>query len=92
MIAEAMARAEKVACRRGEGRYYAFPDSVEDAGASCTQNGRCRIGWIISDAGRESWDMWLEVHTGEERLRPACLTATRAGLRWTRRSLATPDA
>jgi hypothetical protein len=68
-IAEAMARAERVACRPGEGRCYALPDPVEHARASCTPKGRCRIGWTISSGGRESWDVWLDVHTGEGRLR-----------------------
>jgi hypothetical protein len=27
------------------------------------------IGWIVANAGRDSWDVWLEVHTGEGRLR-----------------------
>ena len=72
-IAEAMARAEKVACRPGEGRCYAFPNPVEDVRTSCTPKGRCRIGGtrrvIVSHGGRESWDVWLDLHTGEGRLR-----------------------
>jgi len=68
-IAEAMARAEKVACRPGNGRCYALPDSVTDARASCTPKGRCKIGWIVARSGRESWDVWLDLHTGEGRLR-----------------------
>ena len=67
MIAEAMARAEKVACRPGEGRCYALPDSVEIARATCTPKGRCKIGWIVSHGGRESWDVWLDLETGEGR-------------------------
>src|SRR5215218_8708231 len=50
-IVEAMARAERVACQPGEGRCYAFPDPVEQARASCTPKGRCRIGWIVSHGG-----------------------------------------
>jgi hypothetical protein len=44
-IAEAMARAEKLACRPGDGRSYPLPYSVKDAGASCTPKGRCKVGW-----------------------------------------------
>jgi hypothetical protein len=68
-IAEAMARAERVACRLGEGRCYALPDSVETARATCTPQGRCKIGWIISHGGRESWDVWLDLETAEGRVR-----------------------
>jgi hypothetical protein len=38
-ITEAMARAEKVACRPGHNRCYPFPDPVEIARASCTPKG-----------------------------------------------------
>jgi hypothetical protein len=68
VIAEAMARAEKVACRPGDGRCYAFPDRLVDALATCTPKGRCKVGWIISKGGRESWDVWLDLETGEGRL------------------------
>ena len=68
-IAEAMARAERVACRPGEGRCDALPDPVEIARATCTPKGRCKIGWIVANSGRDSWDVWLDVHTGEGRLR-----------------------
>jgi hypothetical protein len=68
-IAEAMARAEKVACQPGDGRCYAFPDRLVDALASCTPKGRCKVGWILSHGGRESWDVWLDLETGEGRLR-----------------------
>src|SRR5215208_1493325 len=69
LIAEAMARAEKVACRPGDGRCYPLPNSVKDARASCTPKGRCKIGWIVAKSGRESWDVWLDLHTGEGRVR-----------------------
>jgi hypothetical protein len=72
-IAEATARAEKVACRPGDDRCLAFPDPVAEARASCTPKGRCRIGGtrgvILARSGRESWDVWLDVQTGEERPR-----------------------
>jgi hypothetical protein len=68
-IAEAMARAEKVACRPGDGRCYAFPDRLSDARETCTPKGRRKVGWIVSHGGRESWDVWPDLHTGEGRLR-----------------------
>ena len=35
-------------------RCFAFPDRLEDARASCTPKGRCRIGWVVSRGRRES--------------------------------------
>ena len=69
IISEAMARAEKAACAPGDSRCYAFPDPLAEARASCTPKGRCLIGWIVSNGGRDSWDVWLDVNTGEGRLR-----------------------
>jgi hypothetical protein len=69
MIAGAMARAEKVACRPGDDRCYSLPYDVESARASCTPKGRCKVGWIVANSGRDSWDVWLDLHTGEGRLR-----------------------
>ena len=68
MIAEGMARAEQVACRPGDDRCYAFPNRLEDAQASCTPKGRCRLGWIVANSGRDSWDIWFDVHTDQGRL------------------------
>jgi hypothetical protein len=59
-IAEAMARAEKVACRPGDDRCYPLPYSAEDARKTCTPKGRCLIGWIIAEGGRTSYDVWLD--------------------------------
>ena len=61
--------AVKVACQPGDGRCHALPDSGEVARVSCTPKGRCKVGWIVSKGGRESWDVWLDLHTGEGRLR-----------------------
>ena len=69
MIDEGMARAEKVACTPGDQRCLPLPYDVESARATCTPKGRCKIGWIVADAGRKAWDVWLDVHTGEGRLR-----------------------
>jgi hypothetical protein len=64
-----MARAERVACRPADTRCYPFPNPLDVARASCTPKGRCRIGWIVANSGRDSWDVWLDLHTGEGRLR-----------------------
>jgi hypothetical protein len=69
LIAEGIARAEKVACRPTDDRCYPLPYGLNEARASCTPKGRCKIGWIVAKSGRESWDVWLDVHTGEGRLR-----------------------
>jgi hypothetical protein len=69
MIAAAMARAEKVACRPGDHRCYPLPSDVTSAHQTCTPKGRCRVGWIVANSGRDSWDVWLDLHTGEGRLR-----------------------
>ena len=69
MIEEGMARAEKIACAPGDGRCDPFPNRIEGAQETCTAKGRCCIGWIVSNGGRNSWDVWLDVGTGEGRLR-----------------------
>jgi hypothetical protein len=58
-----MAKAEAGACA-GADRCYAFPDRLEDARETCTPKGRCKVGWIVTRSGRESWDVWLDVRTG----------------------------
>jgi hypothetical protein len=63
LIAAAMAKANARVCV-GSDRCYAFPDRLQDARASCTPKGRCKVGWIVSRGGRESFDVWLEVSTG----------------------------
>jgi hypothetical protein len=63
MIAEAMGKADKRVCV-GSDRCFALPHRLEDARASCTPRGRCKVGWIVSRGGRESQDVWLEVATG----------------------------
>jgi hypothetical protein len=44
MIAEAMARAEKVACAPGDQRCYPLPYSAVEARKTCTPKGRCKVG------------------------------------------------
>jgi hypothetical protein len=63
MIITVMAKADARICV-GSDRCYAFPDRLEDARESCTPKGRCKVGWIVSKGGRESFDVWLEVSTG----------------------------
>ena len=62
-IAAAMAKADKRVCV-GADRCFALPHLLEDARATCTPKGRCKVGWIVSRGGRESFDVWLEVSTG----------------------------
>ena len=68
-IAEAMERAEKVACQPGDQCCYPLPYSAEEARKTCRPKGRCNVGWIVANSGRDSWDVWLDLHTGEGRLR-----------------------
>jgi hypothetical protein len=69
MITAAMAKAEARLCV-GSDRCFAFPDLLVDARQTCTPKGRCKVGWIVSRGGRESWDEWLEVSTGLVKLIP----------------------
>ena len=69
MIAAAMAKADRRVCI-GSDRCIAFPDRLDDARATCTPKGRCKVGWIVSRGGRESFDVWLEVSTGLVKLSP----------------------
>ena len=68
-----MTRAEKVACRPGDDRCYPLPYSAEEAQQTCTLQGRCSIGGtrrvIVANAGRDPWEVWLDLYTGEGRLR-----------------------
>jgi hypothetical protein len=69
LIAAAIAKAEARTCT-GADRCSALPSDVATARARCTPKGRCRIGLIVSQGGRESWDVWLEVSTGLVKLVP----------------------
>jgi hypothetical protein len=68
-ITAAMAKADARVCV-GSDRCYAFPDRLGDARETCTPKGRCKVGWIVSRGGRESWGVWLEVSTGLVKLIP----------------------
>jgi hypothetical protein len=63
LITAAMAKADKRVCV-GNDRCFALPHLLADARQTCTPKGRCKVGWIVSQGGRESFDVWLEVATG----------------------------
>ena len=69
MIAAAMAKADARVCV-GNPRCFALPDPVYAARESCTPKGRCKIGWVVGQGGRESYDVWVEVATGLVKLIP----------------------
>jgi hypothetical protein len=52
-----------------EYRCSALPDDVTSAQPTCTPKGGRKIGWIVANSGRDSWDAWLDLHTGARRLR-----------------------
>jgi hypothetical protein len=62
VITTAMAKADARVCV-GSDCCYAFPDPLEHAIQTCTLMGRCKVVWIVSKGGRESWDVWLKVST-----------------------------
>jgi hypothetical protein len=63
MITAAMAKADARVCAPGDTRCYPFPYDLAGAQATCTPKGRCKVGWVVSKGGGESWDVWLEVRT-----------------------------
>ncbi len=69
IIAEAMDRAWRAVCSPANERCYGLPYGVKEAQETCTPEGRCKIGWVVADAGRKAWDAWLDTRTGEGRLR-----------------------
>ena len=69
LLTAAMAKADARVCVRSP-RCFALPDPVHAARETCTPKGRCKVGWIVSQGGRESWDVWLEVRTGLVKLIP----------------------
>ena len=68
MIETAMSKAEGRTCVAGDTCCYAFAYGLAAARASCTATGRCKVGWVVRDTGREGWDVWLEVATGSVKL------------------------
>jgi hypothetical protein len=63
MVTAAVAKADRHVCV-GSDRCFALPDRLQDARANCTPKGRCKVGWLVSRGGRESFDVWPEVSTG----------------------------
>jgi hypothetical protein len=63
MITAAMAQAESRVCP-GYSHCFALPHRLEDVRATCTAKGRCKVGWIIGEGGRDSWEVWVAVRTG----------------------------
>ncbi|MBA2596339.1 MAG: hypothetical protein H0V00_06900 [Chloroflexia bacterium] len=63
MITTAMAKADARVCV-GNPRCFALPGPLHAARKTCNSKGRCKVGWIVSQGGRESFDVWLEVSTG----------------------------
>ena len=68
LIAEAVAQVETVTCAPDD-RCYAFPYQLADAHQRCTVMGRCKVGWIVTEHGGTSWEVWLDRHTGQGRAR-----------------------
>jgi hypothetical protein len=60
--------------RVSRARCFAFPDRLEDVLETCTSKGRCTVGGtrrvIVSQGGRENWDVGLEVSMGLVTLSP----------------------
>lgn len=69
MVAAAMERAQNVICPPLDDKCYGLPFDAAQALAERTPKGWCLIGWVVRDSGRESWDAWYNVLTGEGRLR-----------------------
>lgn len=67
LIAETMERTEARHCPRNE-RCFVFPHPLEEARARCDAHHRCRVGWMLRDAGRESFEILLDLTTGMARL------------------------
>jgi hypothetical protein len=57
----------------GNPRCFALPDPVHETRKTCTAKGRCKIGWIVSQGGRELWGVWLEVRLGLIKLNPKAM-------------------
>ena len=54
-------------------RCYRVPDPGWRTRQDLHSEGRCKIGWIVSKGGRESWDVWLEVSIGLVTLIPKAM-------------------
>ena len=41
-----------------------LPAPLYEARWTHIPKGRCKVGWVVNQGGRESFDVWLEVRTG----------------------------
>ena len=69
VIAAAMKRAEQAISPPFDDICYGRGEGEAEALKARSPKGRCKIGWVVRDSGREAWDAWYNVHTGEGRLR-----------------------
>jgi hypothetical protein len=69
IIAEAMERATRAICPALDAWCHGLPFAAAQSLAERTPKGWCLIGWVVRDSGREAWDAWYNVKTGEGRLR-----------------------
>ena len=68
-IDDALQRAERDVCAPGDPRCDGFAFAVEDALRTLTPAGWRRVGWVAGRGGRDDWDVWFDVDTGEVRSR-----------------------
>ncbi len=66
-ITAAVAKADARVCV-GNPRCFALPDPLHAVRKTYTPKGRCKVGWSVSNGGRESFDVWLEVSKGVVKL------------------------
>jgi hypothetical protein len=69
LIDAGLERARRAVCGPLKERCSAFNYGVDEARKRCMPNGRCAIGWLSRDNGRQAWDAWLDLRMGEGRLR-----------------------
>jgi hypothetical protein len=69
LIDAALERARRAVCGPLEDRGYAFSYGIDEARKRCTPQGGCKIGWLSRDSGRQAGGAWLDLRTGEGRLR-----------------------
>lgn len=67
LITETIKRTEAQHCPTNE-RCFVFPHPLGDALARYDAHHRCRVGWMMRDAGGESCEILLDLTTGMARL------------------------
>ncbi len=63
LLEAALAKADARVCA-GSPRCFTLADPLHAARASCTADGRRKVGWITREGGQERSDVWLEIRTG----------------------------